>query len=87
MTLRQIPLPAAGALELVSETSETVFNWGYALDRDALVNLYEKGKRMQWNASTDIDWSISVDRGVPEFFPPEAFNTMLNPHASSTWRS
>jgi len=57
MTSRQIPLPPAGALELVSETSETVFNWDYALDREALVNLYEKGKRMQWNASTDVDWS------------------------------
>ena len=80
MTSRQIPLPAAGALEPVSETSETIFNWDYALDRDALVNLYEKGKRLQWNATTDIDWSISVDpEEFPEFLPPEAFNVMLNP--------
>jgi hypothetical protein len=80
MTSMQIPLPAAGSLEAVSETSETVFNWDYALDREALVNLYEKGKRLQWNAATDVDWSISVDpEEFPEFFPPEAFNAVLNP--------
>ena len=39
MTSMQIPLPAAGSLEPVAETSETVFNWGYALDREALVLL------------------------------------------------
>src|SRR4029077_13904779 len=79
-TYRKKPIPQASGHEFVSETSETVFNWDYALDREALVNLYEKGKRMQWNASTDVDWSISVDpEEFPEFFPPEAFNTMLNP--------
>jgi hypothetical protein len=80
MTVNHIPLPAAGAFEAVRETSDTVFNWGYGLDREALVNLYEKAKRLQWNAATDIDWSISVDpEEFPEFFPPAAFNTMLNP--------
>jgi hypothetical protein len=80
MTSNHIPHPAAGALEAVPETSETVFNWEYALDRDGLVNLYEKGKRSQWNASTDIDWSVPVDpEEFPEFLPPEAFNAMLNP--------
>jgi hypothetical protein len=80
MTSKQMPLPAAGVLEAVPEASETVFNWSYALDRDALVNLYEKGKRLQWNAATDIDWSISVDpEEFPEFFPAEAFNAVLNP--------
>jgi hypothetical protein len=80
VTNNRIPLPAAGPIEAVAEASDTVFNWDYALDRDALVNLYEKGKRLQWNAATDIDWSISVDpEEFPEFFPAEAFNTMLNP--------
>jgi hypothetical protein len=80
MTSNHIPLPAAGSIEAVPETSATVFNWGYALDRDELVSLYEKGKRLQWNAATDIDWSISVDpEEFPEFFPPEAFNARLDP--------
>ncbi len=80
MTSHQIPLPAAGPIEAVAETSDTVFNWDYSLARDALVNLYEKGKRLQWNAATDIDWSIAVDpEEFPEFLPPEAFNAALNP--------
>lgn len=75
-----IPLPPAGALEPVRETSDTVFNWDYELPRGPLNNLYEKGKRLQWNATTDIDWSTSVDpEEFPEFFPPELFNQMLNP--------
>ncbi|HWP67423.1 MAG TPA: ferritin-like domain-containing protein [Candidatus Limnocylindria bacterium] len=75
-----IPEPPTGALEAVAQRSDAVFNWAYQLERPSLVNLYEKAKTLQWNASTDIDWSISVDpERFPEFFPPEAFNTMLNP--------
>jgi hypothetical protein len=75
-----LPLPPAGALEAVPEQADAMFNWAYALERPALVSLYEKGKALQWNASTDIDWSVSVDpEAFPEFFPPEAFNAMLNP--------
>lgn len=37
MTSNHIPLPAAGPIEAVAETSDTIFNWDYALDRDALV--------------------------------------------------
>jgi hypothetical protein len=74
------PQPPAGAIEAVPEQSEVIFNWGYELERPSLVNLYEKAKTLQWNASTDIDWSIPVDpEAFPEFFPPEAFNAMLNP--------
>jgi hypothetical protein len=75
-----IPLPPTGALEAVSQSAETIFNWEYAVRREALMNLYEKGKRLQWNASTDIDWSVDVDpEEFPEFFPPEMFNTALDP--------
>jgi hypothetical protein len=78
--LNKIPLPPIGNLEPVRETSDTVFNWDYELPRDALNNLYEKGKRLQWNATTDIDWSVNVDpEEFPEFFPPQMFNELLNP--------
>ena len=59
-----IPLPPQGGLETVHESSDTIFNWNYEVGRESLLNLYEKGKRMQWNASTDIDWSIDVDRSL-----------------------
>jgi hypothetical protein len=75
-----LPLPPAGPVEAVREESDAIFNWEYDLRREALVNLYEKGKRLQWNAATDVDWTIDVDpERFPEFFPPELFNTMLNP--------
>ena len=77
---REIPLPPAGRLEAVSETSETLFNWDYDIRKSALLALYEKSKRLQWNASTDIDWSIDVDpERFPDFLPPESFNAMLSP--------
>jgi len=78
--LGTLPLPPAGALEAVPEQSEVVFNWQYDMRHEALVNLYEKGKRLQWNATTDIDWSVDVDpERFPDFMPPEAFNALLNP--------
>ena len=78
MQQREIPLPPIGRLEAVPQTSETVFDWSYETVRPALLNLYEKGKRLQWNASTDIDWSVDVD---PERFyvPPEAIHAIMNP--------
>ncbi|HYY74453.1 MAG TPA: ferritin-like domain-containing protein [Solirubrobacterales bacterium] len=48
--------------------------------REALLDLYEKGKRLQWNASTDIDWSIDVDpERFPDFLSAEVINTLLDP--------
>ena len=76
----KIPLPPAGRLEAVPESSDTLFNWDYEIRKDALLNLYEKAKKLQWNASTDIDWSTDVDpEEFPDFMPPEVFNTLLNP--------
>jgi hypothetical protein len=45
----------------VTDPSETVFTWDYARSRPALGRLYEKAKGSQWNAATDLDWSIEVD--------------------------
>ena len=77
---RDIPIPPEGRLEAVAQTSDTLFNWDYAVHDPALLALYEKGKRLQWNASTDIDWSIDVDpEQFPDFLPPEAVDAVLSP--------
>jgi hypothetical protein len=55
-----IPVPASGALGSVSTTLDAVFDWEYALKRQNLLALFEKGKALNWNAS-DLDWSIDVD--------------------------
>src|SRR5690242_17622564 len=41
---------------------DTLFTWDYEQSRPALVKLYEKAKTSQWNAVTDLDWSIEVDQ-------------------------
>ena len=36
------------------------WTWEYGSEVAELRNLYEKGKTAQWNAETDLDWSIPV---------------------------
>ena len=40
---------------------DAIFSWDYDRSRGSLVKLYEKAKTSQWNATTDLDWSIDVD--------------------------
>ena len=48
------------------------WTWSYDSEIDELRRLYEKGKDGQWNAQTDLDWSLP--------FTPDQWN--LNPEAS-----
>jgi len=48
-------------LHEVSADFDTIFTWDYERTRGSLVKLYEKAKTSQWNATTDLDWSIDVD--------------------------
>ena len=55
-------------IHAVQDNSDALFTWDYAKGaRPQLERLYEKAKTSQWNAQTDLDWSIDVD-------PYEAFN-------------
>jgi|SRR5579875_136086 len=47
--------------EPVSVAFPALLSWDYTHADDRLVRLYDKAKRSQWNASTDIDWSQDVD--------------------------
>ncbi len=78
-----LPLPDSGPSEAVACAMDTLFDWGYALERDNLLALYEKGKAATWNAA-DLDWSIEVDlekmisdRATPA--SAELFNQMMQP--------
>src|SRR4029453_8668802 len=78
-----VPLPAGGAYEPLKATIDTVFDWQYALKKQNLLNLYEKGKTLAWNAN-DLDWSTDVDlermvrERVANGMAP-MMNAMLNP--------
>jgi len=56
----------------------THFNWEYGSDHETLAKLYSKAKASQWNAETDIDWSIEVD---PESQHNELVDERINPLA------
>jgi len=55
-----LPLPNGEVGHRVRSTIDTVFDWRYALEKKNLLQLYEKGKSLSWNA-TDLDWSTEVD--------------------------
>ncbi|GIU85099.1 MAG: hypothetical protein KatS3mg008_1874 [Acidimicrobiales bacterium] len=46
----------------VRDNADAIFTWDYEKGaRPGLAKLYEKAKTSQWNASTDLDWSVEVD--------------------------
>jgi hypothetical protein len=51
---------------------ELHWTWEYGSEVEELRNLYEKGKRGQWNAADDVDWSAPVSKD----------EWVLNPEAS-----
>ena len=50
-------------IEHVDMGAPASFVWDYDARRPRLNKLYEKSKTSQWNATTDIDWSIDIDPG------------------------
>src|SRR5271167_4853452 len=45
--------------------TETCFTWEYDEPREALLQLYAKGKTQQWDAAQRIDWSLDLDPENP----------------------
>ncbi len=49
-------------IHTVADHADAIFTWDYHKGaRPKLEKLYEKAKTSQWNATTDLDWSIEVD--------------------------
>src|SRR5262245_14713867 len=51
------------------------WTWEYGSEVEELRQLYERGKRGQWNAETDIDWSTPFPRD--EWFLPRENSSLL----------
>ena len=47
--------------ERLRAEQEIAYDWDYSARRAELRTLYEKSKDLNWNARTDLDWSIDVD--------------------------
>jgi len=75
MNLKDIyALPAGAPTWSVDQDFGAVFNWDYDASRTAMLHLYSKGKQMQWDAETRIDWSQELDpinpQGMPDISMP-----------------
>ncbi|GEP61984.1 ferritin-like domain-containing protein [Reyranella soli] len=62
--------------------TEIQFNWEYDDGSDALLELYDKGKKQQWDASSRLDWSLELDRENPMALKDEA----LSIYNTDYWR-
>jgi len=51
------------------------WTWDYGSEVEELRQLYERGKRAQWNAETDLDWSLPFPRD--EWFLPRQGASLL----------
>jgi hypothetical protein len=49
----------------VTTPVEARLTWRYESETPRVLSLYERAKNAQWNASTDVDWSIPVPFGEP----------------------
>ena len=50
------------------------FNWEYEDGAGPLLELYEKGKQQQWDASTRLDWSLELNPDNPMELKDEAIS-------------
>ncbi len=62
MEIAVVNTDADELVHAVADSADAIFTWDYdKAARPKLDKLYEKAKTSQWNASTDLDWSIEVD--------------------------
>jgi hypothetical protein len=67
------PVETTPETEYLSTTFDVAYTWNYDTVRQELRNLYEKAKREQWNATSQLAWDTSVDPEaelVPDFQIP-----------------
>lgn len=64
-------------LETILTSFDSQYVWNYGCVKEGLRELYEKAKREQWNATTELDWAIAVDPEAdivpPQFDPLSEF--------------
>src|ERR1041385_1791703 len=63
----------------VPQNFEAVFNWDYDDGRAGMIGLYAKGKEMQWDAATRIDWSQELFEDNPNGMPEESLPIHMAP--------
>lgn len=72
-------LASEGSRWTIDQDFKACFDWTYDDGRAAMIGLYEKGKEMQWNANTRIDWSQELDPLNPQGMPDETMPVYAAP--------
>ena len=60
-TMYRYQLPVEQTQWTLQGETQTSFTWEYEDERAALLALYDKGKKQQWDAAERIDWSVDLD--------------------------
>jgi len=81
-TQRLYALPVETTEWKFDGATEIQFNWEYDDGSDALLELYDKGKKQQWDASTRLDWSLELNPENPMELKDEA----LTIYDTDYWR-
>ena len=71
-TAQRYAIPVEATEWSIPGKFDTTFLWEYETGRQPLLNLYEKGKNLQWNTNTRIDWSQDLDPENPQELPDES---------------
>jgi hypothetical protein len=80
-TLYRYTLPVEQTEWHFDGKAETAFTWEYDDRRDGLLQLYDKGKRQQWDAAERIDWSQDLDPENPMLLD----DRVIPIHGSDLW--
>ncbi len=72
-------LATEGSTWSVKQDYDVTFNWDYDDGRAAMMGLYAKGKEMQWDAQTRIDWDQELGEDNPEGMPEESLPIHMAP--------
>lgn len=67
-------LPVGETGWTVEGETSTGFRWDYDAAGAALLGLYDKGKRQQWDAAGRIDWSLDLDPENPALLDDRAIS-------------
>ena len=80
-TMFRYQLPVTETGWCLDGQTQTSFTWEYEDERSKLLNLYDKGKKQQWDAAERIDWSVDLD---PEN-PQEIDDRLIPIYGSPVW--
>jgi P-aminobenzoate N-oxygenase AurF len=80
-TMFRYQMPVEQTQWTINGETDTWFTWEYEEERTKLLQLYDKGKKQQWDAAVRIDWSQNLD---PEN-PQEIDDRLIPIYGSEVW--